>query len=64
MSALQCTWSRLGFRPYRDHGVYVLNLGTTALSEALPPLTERIEALPQPDREEWDAGLARGASCP
>ncbi|MEW2636178.1 hypothetical protein AB0903_32190 [Streptomyces sp. NPDC048389] len=64
VSALQRTWSRLGFRPYRDHGVYVLNLGTTALGEALPSLTERIEALPQPDREEWEAGLARGASCP
>lgn len=47
VSSLQRTCSRLGFRPYRD-----LNLGTTALSEALP----------QPDREEWEAGLARRTS--
>ncbi|MGW0828748.1 hypothetical protein [Streptomyces sp. NPDC002845] len=56
VSALQRTWSSLGFRPYRDGGVYVLNLATTALSEALSVLTDRIEALPQPDREEWEAG--------
>ncbi|WP_149180488.1 hypothetical protein [Streptomyces sp. TRM49041] len=61
VSALQRTWSSLGFRPYRDDGVYVLNLATTALSEALSVLTDRIEALPQPDREEWEAGVARGA---
>ncbi|MEU5158868.1 hypothetical protein AB0G74_04560 [Streptomyces sp. NPDC020875] len=62
VSALQRTWTSLGFRPYRGDGVYILNLATTALSEALPVLIDRVEALPQPDRQEWEAGIDQGAS--
>ncbi|MFD6802680.1 hypothetical protein [Streptomyces cyaneofuscatus] len=54
IAALGRTWEQLGFEPYRS-GVYVLNLGSVALGEALPALTKRVEDLPQPDLDQWYA---------
>jgi GNAT superfamily N-acetyltransferase len=56
VAALQQTWSQLGFGPFRD-GVFVLDLGSTALGKALPHLIDVAEALPQQDHDEWEYGL-------
>ncbi|MER5783978.1 hypothetical protein ABT104_20020 [Streptomyces mobaraensis] len=53
IAALGHAWQQLGFEHYRD-GVFVLDLGTTALNTNLKDLTARIDNLPQPDDDEWD----------
>ncbi|MFH9400786.1 hypothetical protein ACH4JS_13585 [Streptomyces sp. NPDC017638] len=55
VAALQRTWQQLGFEHYRDD-VFVLNLGTVTLDEALPALIKRLDTLPQPDADDWRYG--------
>ncbi|MDJ0466873.1 hypothetical protein [Streptomyces sp. H27-C3] len=55
VASLQKTWQQLGFKHYRD-GVFLLNLGTVTLGEALPGLIKRVDALPQPDVDDCRYG--------
>jgi GNAT superfamily N-acetyltransferase len=52
IATLGKVWEQIGFEHYRD-GVFVLNLGTVTLDEAIQALASRAAKVPQPNEDAY-----------